>query len=304
MPLITVFTPTYNRAGLLARLFNSLRSQTLTDFEWVIVDDGSTDETENTVKGFVDAAGGFPIRYFKKQNGGKHTAINFGVEVAEGELFFIADSDDTLPADSLDTVIKYWNEIKDNNSFAGVCGLDEYSNSEIIGSGLPAEVIDASSLYVRFKLGVKGDMKEVFRTSVLKEFPFPVIDGEKFCPEMLVWNRIASKYILRYFNKPIYVVDYQKDGISSNIIKSRMLSPVGTTITYYEMTTYKLVPFAAKIKAAINYWRFKFCIKDKERLNQIPSLGGWLNIVAPIGWLMHKRDVEITHRSCLSIENI
>ena len=120
--------------------------------------------------------------------------------------------------------------------------------------------IDATTRDVRFKLKVDGDMKEVFRTSVLREFPFPEINGERFCPEVLVWNRIASKYKLRHINKIIYLVEYQQDGITSAITRSRVNSPIASTMTYAEMLDYD-ISLKWKIRSVINYWRFRYCIK-------------------------------------------
>ena len=150
--------------------------------------------------------------------------------------------------------------------------------------------MDESSLDVRMKYGVTGDMKEVFKTCVLKEFPFPEIENERFCPEALIWNRIATKYKLRYFNKVIYLAEYQNDGITSGIVKARMNSPIASMMTYAEMTRYSNVPFMQKMKAAINYWRFRFC---SSSIN-IPKINNIYKIAMPLGLLLHYRDIKIT----------
>ena len=371
--LITVFTPTYNRAHLLPRLYESLYKQTFKDFEWLIVDDGSTDETREVVENFNFNANvnndrrhenfnlnvngnndrlplapsnlegelkngdensnfnfnvnkdrrpltpsnlegelrnewcnpceipkkSFPIRYIYKANGGKHTAINVGAKEAKGELFFIADSDDMLPVNALEDVAKMYEGIKCDNSFAGVCGLDGTFDGKVIGSGLPQNIMDESSLDVRIKYGVTGDMKEVFKTCVLKEFPFPEIENERFCPEVLLWNRIATKYKLRYFNKVIYLAEYQNDGITSGIVKARMRSPIASMMTYAEMTRYSNVPFMQKMKAAINYWRFRFCHNKNDNKtikdtiwNKVPTINWYWIIAMPLGYAMHRRDIN------------
>lgn len=158
----------------------------------------------------------------------------------------------------------------------------------IIGCGLTEEQIDTSSLNLRMKLGVTGDMKEVFKTSVLREFPFPEIEGERFCPEVLVWNRIAQRYKLRVINQPIYQVEYQKEGLTSNIVRIRMQSPVASMMTYQEMTTYD-IPLSEKVKAAINYWRFWYCRKDGVDYPKLKAMWKWAK---PLGMLMHARDVR------------
>ena len=298
--MITVFTPTYNRAHLLPRLYESLCRQTFTDFEWVIVDDGSSDGTsqlfhpndnvnDNEGSSLNPIFNSIKVRYFYQENGGKHRAINRGVKEAQGELFFIADSDDILPPEALQTVAEVYSHIKNDKSFGGVCGLDGKFEGGIIGSGLPQEVMDVNSIDLRIKHGVTGDMKEVFRTSVMKEFPFPEIPKERFCPEALVWNRIATKYKLRYFNKIIYLAEYQEDGITSGIVRARMKSPVASMMTYAEMTTFD-IPFMQKVKAAINYWRFWCTTTSLPTREGAPRLRWWWYWTWPLGRMMHLRD--------------
>lgn len=295
--LITVFTPTYNRAHLLTRLYESLCRQTYKDFEWLIVDDGSSDETRSIAQSFCQEDGYFPtIRYYYQENGGKHRAINRGVKEARGELFFIADSDDMLPNDALETVANVYEGVRGDGQFAGACGLDGTLDGKVIGSGLPKDQIDDTSIALRFQYGVTGDMKEVFRTDVLKEFPFPEINGERFCPEMLVWNRIASKYKLRFINQVVYLAEYQDDGITSKIVKARMQSPVSSMMTYQELIMFHKVPLKAKIRAAINYWRFRFCYKASSSCRtgeaSIPKLAWWWGLVAPLAYLLHLKDIR------------
>lgn len=287
-PLISVFTPTYNRAALLSRLYNSLGVQTYKNFEWIIVDDGSYDNTKEVVETFI-RKGNINIQFVYQQNGGKHRAINNGAQLAKGELFFIVDSDDLLPHTALEVVVDHYKSIEDNNLFAGVSGIDGYFDGQNIGTGLPSEIIDCNSIDIRYKYHVKGDLKEVFRTSVIKEFPFPEIDGERFCPEALVWNRIALKYKLRYFNSVIYQVEYLDGGLTSAIIKNRMNSPIASMMCYAEMNQLD-IPIKDKLKAAINYWRFRLCYHGSVGRPKLPSL--W-NCVAPLGLLMHFKDVRV-----------
>lgn len=281
--LITVFTPTYNRAHLLGRLYESLYTQRFTDFEWVIVDDGSTDGTASLVQGFI-AERRIDIKYLSQANGGKHRAINHGVGQARGELFFIVDSDDSLPADSLQSIANEWK--KCDSSMGGVAGLDATISGTVIGSGLPQAFIECSSMDIRFRHHVTGDLAEVFKTSVLREFPFPEIEGEKFCPEALVWNRIAQKYKLRYFNKVIYIAEYQDDGLTDNIVRIRQQSPVASTTFYAELLSAD-IPWAQKLKAAINYWRFFFCLKRHVKTAK-PSII-WLSVI-PLGYILYLKD--------------
>lgn len=283
--MISVFTPTYNRSHLLLRLYESLCKQSHKEFEWIIVDDGSTDNTKAVVDGFI-AEDKIIIRYFQQENGGKHRAINRGVQEARGELFFIVDSDDWLPEDALQMVAKRWEAVKDNPSIGGICGLDMMPDRKVIGSGLPCDEVICNSLDIRLKHHVTGDLKEVFRTSVLRELPFPEFEGEMFCPEALAWNRIAQQYDLLFVNQPIYIADYQPGGLTDRIVRVRMESPMASTTCYQEMLGYD-IPLKEKIKAAINYWRFRLCCKSSQNIKRLPQL--W-NIVMPLGWLMHFRD--------------
>lgn len=283
--MITVFTPTYNRAFLLTRLYESLCKQTYKDIEWLIVDDGSTDNTKVVVDGFI-AEDKINIRYFQQENGGKHRAINRGVKEARGELFFILDSDDWLLEDALQHIAEKYETITDDKDYAGVSGHRGYADGTVVGNGQQEEFIDANALDIRHKYHVTGDLNEVFRTSVMREFPFPEYEGEKFCPEALVWNRIAQKYKLRYSKKITYIADYQPEGLTARIVRVRMQSPLASTTCYQEMLSYD-IPLKEKIKAAINYWRFKLCSQSTHAMQRLPLL--W-NIFMPIGWAMHLRD--------------
>lgn len=282
--MITVFTPTYNRAYILPKLYESLKKQSCKDFEWLIVDDGSTDETDDLCQEW--AKDNPFIRYIKQENGGKHRAINRGVKEAHGDLFFIVDSDDYLSHDAVALLAFHYEKIKESNVYAGVSGLRAYPNGNKIGGEEDWTELDCSSLDFRYVYKAKGDMAEAYRTDVLREYPFPEIEGERFCPEALVWNRIAQKYKLHYFYEKIYICDYLTDGLTANIIKVRMKSPL-VTVTYYMELLNSKVPYSVRIKAAINYWRFWFCRSAQSK----PRIGiAWMCFM-PIGLLFHLRDV-------------
>ena len=202
--MITILTPTYNRCDLLSQIYQSLCQQTSPDFEWVIVDDGSQDGTGDVVDGMLEAAN-FPLHYFYKENGGKHTALNFGVRKAKGELVLILDSDDQLPPNAVENIEKAYAEVRGDEAFAGVCGYMAHRDGQVIGS--PVIDSDINTMDLRYQLGVGGDMAEVFRKDILLKYPFPEIKGERFCPEVLVWNRIAQNYKMRVFSKVIYFRD-------------------------------------------------------------------------------------------------
>lgn len=287
--MVTVFTPTYNRAYIIQNLYESLLRQTCSDFEWLIVDDGSTDNTEALIARFMTERK-ITIRYIKQMNGGKHRAINRGVQEAKGELFFIVDSDDMLVDNAIECVLYYYIQIENNSSFAGICGVKAYFSGERVGGEATFGILDCTSLEFRFQYGMKGDMAEIFSTKVLKAYPFPNIEGERFCPEALVWNRISKKYKLRYFNKKIYLCDYLSDGLTAKIIQLRMNNPEASRLYYSEL--YKMsIPFVQKFKAAINYWRFSFYSRVSFR-DKVSQIGKSALFLYPIGFLFHLKDLR------------
>ena len=285
--MITVFTPTFNRAYLLSRVYESLLLQNNSNFEWIVVDDGSEDETEKLIQSFV-LEKKIAITYYKQDNKGKHFAINKGVQMAKGELFLILDSDDALPQGSISQVLEKYNTIKNNTLIGGVAGRRNYSDGIIVGKGIFEDMI-SNSLDIRYSHKVTGDLVEVFRTSVLKEFPFPEIENEKFCPESLVWNRIAQKYNLLFFNSGIYTTEYLPDGLTAKIVKIRMNSSITSMMCYSELATYS-IPFVQKVKATLNFWRFSFnsnnsFYKKTQMINPILSL-----FCIPLGYGMYLND--------------
>ena len=283
--MITVITPTYNRAAMLANVYKSLCSQTYTDLEWIIVDDGSTDDTSQVVNGFIQQ-NELLIHYFSKRNGGKHTAINEGVKHAKGELFLILDSDDCLTNDSLEIIDYYWKQVKGDEAFCGVCGRIAHRDGVLIGTPFEKDTLDMSYIDCRYKYGIVGDMIEVVKTDVMRLFPFPEFPNEKFCPEAIVWNRIGSRYKMRYFNKVVYLRDYLEGGLTDKIVQLRMNSPLASMTCYSELTKYD-IPYLQKVKAAINYWRFSMCSKTKKSQITISKLWFW---TFPLGVIMNCRD--------------
>ena len=230
---ITVFTPSYNRAYILENAYRSLTRQTMPDFEWLIIDDGSTDNTEELVRKFIDEQK-IRIRYYKKSNGGKHTAVNMGVEKAEGKLFLILDSDDYLKDTALERVLFWENTIKNENQFGGVSGLKVFENGVPIGQKwLPeTDYVDALAFEKdRKKYGLLGDKAEAYYTDVLRKFcPLPVYEGERDVEIGVLWNRVANAgYKVRWFREGIYVCEYLEDGLSANSVQLHLKNFKGFT---------------------------------------------------------------------------
>lgn len=265
---ITVFTPAYNRGYIIEKLYRSLQNQTFRNFEWMIIDDGSSDNTSEKIQSFIQDNNDFPIIFEKVENGGKHRAINLGVQKARGELFFIVDSDDHLTNTSLEIVDQVEKTIpKDQKkNYAGICGERGYSENEIMGTTFKGNVIDITSLE-RMQYGITGDKAEVFYTKVLKQYPFPEFEGEKFLTECIVWDRIASAgYKLRYFNKIIYICDYLPDGLTMNSEKMFFTSPKGYGLFLYQEKLYHKM---TGLKMWNQYLQYYYKLRNKYSFMQI-----------------------------------
>jgi glycosyltransferase involved in cell wall biosynthesis len=182
----TVLTPTYNRAHLLGHLYASLCAQTFRDFEWLIVDDGSTDNTRELVAQWQPE---FPVRYVWKRNGGKHTAVNLGVRLAAGEFILITDSDDRWLPHALERFDYHWKQIPDPHRFAFVVASCRKEDGRILGRPVPGEYVDVAGLAQAFQF-FDSDRCAICRTDVLRQFMYPEFPGETFILESVVWHRI------------------------------------------------------------------------------------------------------------------
>lgn len=246
--MITVLTPTYNRSHTIERVFESLLQQTDKRFEWLVIDDGSMDDTHALIQK-LSAQADFKVRYFHQPNAGKHVAINKGTTLAETDWIFILDSDDALTPDAIATVQQ---ELADHaeNMLLGLCFRKAFFNGLVIGEKkeLPAELFlhptEAGKL-------LKGDLAYIFRRSALLAHPFPVIFGEKFVPELYIWNKIGDDgKILFLTQKYIYLCEYLADGYSNNFTNNLKRNPRGFFI-YYRSQFSREKLSVSKIKCAI-----------------------------------------------------
>lgn len=247
--ILTVFTSSYNRGHLLNRLYTSLQRQSVNCFEWIIIDDGSTDNTEEIIKQWLKENTTFPIRYIKKQNGGKARAINDGVRLAQGKYFFIVDSDDYLSTDAIECLIKWFSKLPKQSHFIGVSGVKQNINDKKNRIKIPVNSYIDDSNINRIKYGLEADMAEAFFTEKLKQYSFSVWPNEKFLPESVVWDQMAlDGYILRWHNKVIYYCEYLEGGLTQSSWKLLKNSPMG----YAQMFLKKLA-YIHDTKLRINY---------------------------------------------------
>lgn len=224
---ITIFTPTYNRAYIIDNLYQSLRRQTYKDFEWVLFDDGSEDNTEELVKKWICQENFFPITYVKGKNGGKCRAINRGLELAQGEMFFVVDSDDYLTDDACEKIVSWMNSIRDLPEFCGVAGNRGQTPTETQNTIWRTDpntpwynkpYRDATFLERYPEVSeypLDGERAEVFWTDVYKKYPYPEFEGENFISEGVSYQRMAHDgYKVRYFEDIIWIWEYLDDGVT------------------------------------------------------------------------------------------
>ena len=262
--MLTIFTPVFNRAYIIDALYKSLCAQTSKDFEWLVVDDGSSDNIKEVMDRFM-ADGKIHIRFFSQSNGGKHRAINHGLQLARGDLFFIVDSDDTLEYIAVERIKRYSALVKDD--CIGLCFHKCYMDRGIIGNPFPKKEMLSTSLEMTYRYDVKGDRAEVFRTEVLRRFQFPTFRNENFVPEALIWNRLSVKYKLLFVDEAIYLCEYLPDGLTANFKKNLQRNPNGFGLYYRELLGYKIVPLWAKLKALIRVFQCCFYSKCKVNFN-------------------------------------
>lgn len=265
---ITVLTPAYNRGKLLQKLYESLCAQDCKDFEWLIVDDGSTDDTSKRVEQMKRTAD-FPISYYKKKNGGKHTALNYAYQFIKTPLIFIVDSDDSLTGNAISCVNEIYEEYKDEHDLCGFSFLRGKPDGGYLStSGVPQDGMKESYVECRINRNIGGDMAEVWYTHCLKEYPFPEFQGETFLGEDIVWVRMSKKYKMRFFNRVIYISDYLEDGLTNNRRKNNIKSPNGC-VARAEAFLDSDSNIKAKIKAALQYQIYgRFAQIDMRKIYQ------------------------------------
>lgn len=256
--MVTVLTPTYNRAKTLPKLIESLCGQTSTNFQWLVIDDGSTDDTDSIFERLKNYDLPFQWEYHKKENGGKHTALNFAHAYIKGEVVLILDSDDYLTDDAIETVEKEWPLYR---NCADICGMSYFKGKK---DGSHLSVANAQDVYIdddihyRVNQKIKGDRCEVVRTVLLKKNPFPVYQGERFFPEGWFWITLAMNYKTVYRNKTIYICEYLEGGLTKSGRALRMKCPLGM-MDNCRMYLDNRVCIRRRVKEMLLYWVYARC---------------------------------------------
>ena len=289
--MITIFTPTYNRAHLLNRLYKSLQKQDCFDFEWLVIDDGSNDNTNELFDTWKKEPNKFDIRYIKIENGGKQRAINKAYELANGEYFFIVDSDDYLLKDAVSFINQAFKNLPDDESFIGISGVKANFSGKPLGKGTKIKkdlgYVDGN-YNIRKEYGLEADMAEAFFTSKMKKYIFPVWENEKFTPEDVVWIQMAlDGYKLRWFDKIIYCCEYQEKGLTKSSWKLLKENPMGYAMLFNKDL---LVENNAKYRLKISLLFISCCfLANKFSYIFKCNYKRYFFILVLLGWLLSLR---------------
>ena len=226
MKPITVFTPAYNRENLLPRCFESMKRQTVKDFIWMVIDDGSTDNTRGLVQNWIDTETTFEIQYYYKENGGLHTAYNEAIAHIETPLCVCIDSDDWMPDNAIELILNFW-EKNGSDDYAGIVGLDFTPDGKVIGDPLPNQkAVNLIDLLIGKYPIVNGDRTNVIRTELYKKYaPMKVFPGEKNFNPHYMHLQISQEYDFLVLNENLRFVEYQPGGMSDSMLKQYRNSP-------------------------------------------------------------------------------
>lgn len=265
---LTVFTPTYNRIGTLLRTYESLCQQTCQDFEWIIIDDGSTDNTETVVSQWLENPK-IKMRYVKKINGGLFTGYNEALKYIDTELNVCVDSDDYMPDDAVEIIVNEWKKIDDKN-IAGIIGLDFFIDGGAIGGTFSQE----GDYFYREKFYVVKhicDSKIVCRTDLMKAiFPMPSF-GEKDFNPVWFYDMVGDKYKFRLINKCLCIVEYLPDGMMAGIYRQYKNSPKSFAEMRRITMRSRFAPLKEKFKAATHYISSSIFAHDIHFLKKSPQ---------------------------------
>lgn len=235
---LTVFTPTYNRAYCLQLGYEALKHQISKDFKWLIIDDGSTDNTKALVDSWVEERF-VDIEYHYKENGGMHTGHNKAYELIDTELNVCIDSDDYMPENAVELIINKWNTVSNKSNIAGIIGLDAFKDGRTVGTQIPEYLEKGNLIDLYKKHRVKGDKKVVLQTELIKKYPcYPEYDNERLVPLGILYLMIGHDYDFVYDNSVYCIVEYLEDGSSKNILKQYMRSPRGFAYARKMQITY------------------------------------------------------------------
>ena len=279
---ITVCTPTFNRAYIIAKLFSSLKAQSFTNFEWLVVDDGSTDETEALFSSWLLEVLPFSIHFCKQDNGGKHRAVNRGLQLAKGEIFFVVDSDDQLTPDALEKIDSWFFELPRDRQLCGITANKGFSLYDTANHIFPHKYIDKTLLEMTSYresglLVLSGERAIAFYTEMHRHYLYPEFEGENFITEAVVYNRMARDgYKVRFFNDIIWIYEYQDDGLTKAGKKLFINNPRGYGLWLREKAEFTNVSWYQKLKMYYTFTCDLSAYYDADLISESIGAPRWL----------------------------
>lgn len=259
--MVTLFTPTYNRAELLDRLYESILRQTNKNFEWIIVDDGSTDNTKDKVVAWIGEKR-VSINYIYQENAGKASAHNRAVELAKGDVLCCIDSDDYLTDDAVEIIENNLAEIQDEK-ICGMLLLKQDFDGNVLGDDFPNGIRYASEFELTDRYKLRGEWSQVYKVSVLRENPYPIFEGEKFVTECVLFDKLSFEYKVLLVNESINYCEYQSDGLTKNIYNGLLKNPTGYKV-YYKQRIDLAYSLRKRLSYILRYNAFCSMSDDKE----------------------------------------
>ncbi len=261
---LIIITPTFNRMHTLRKCFESLKEQTNKNFKWLVIDDGSKDDTELLMKEIIRQSNLFDVIYKKKENGGKHTALNYAYDFIDDEFILILDSDDFLTPDAVEFIYGKIEKYENDENICCISCLRKYTSGNIIGKEYLFDEYISDHIKCRVNQNIYGDKAEIFRGKILKNNKFPYFKGENFIGEDVIWTKLGYDYKTVYINYPIYVCEYLEGGLTKSGRKMRVNSPKGgmeRSLVYFN----DKVKLSVKIKMMLLYIVYYLFSNEKEK---------------------------------------
>ena len=284
---ITVFTPAYNRADLLGRCFESMKRQTRKDFIWMIIDDGSKDNTREVVESWLREPLDFELQYFYKENGGLHTAYNEAIARIETELCVCIDSDDFMPDDAIEKILAFWEE-HGSDEYAGIVGLDFDLDGQMIGDPLPEQkTVNLIDLHTGKYPIVNGDRTNVVRTELYRKFaPMKVFPGEKNFNPHYMHLQISLEYDFLVLNENLRFVDYQPQGMTNSMLWQYRNSPNSFAEIRKLYLSFPNSPLKYRVRHSVHLASSCFLAGNGLRSVKESPRKGLALLALPFGWVL------------------
>ena len=284
--LLTIFTPAYNRGYTIHKTYESLKRQTNKNFKWLIIDDGSTDNTRELIEKWIKEDNKFEISYIYKKNGGMHSAHNTAYENIDTELNVCIDSDDYMPDDAVEKILSFWEKNK-SDEIAGIAALDAYESGQVIGDRFPDNLKTSALFDLHYKYKIKGDKKLVYRTELTKQYPYPIFEGEKYVSLSYKYTMIDREYPLALMNEVLCIVEYMEDGSSLNMINQYRKNPKGFAfLRIHNLNNPKAKPIF-KFKECVHYVSSSLISRNKNYIKESPCKLTTI-LAVPLGMVLYK----------------